>query len=77
MAQGLEIKGARTLLTGASGGIGGALARRLAQEGAELILTGRRKDLLDSLASELGAEAIVSDLALAQAPEQLLAASSP
>jgi short-subunit dehydrogenase len=75
MAQRLEIKGARTLLTGASGGIGGALARRLAQEGAELILTGRRKDVLDSLASELGAEAIVSDLALAEAPEQLLAAS--
>ncbi|MGD0982130.1 MAG: SDR family NAD(P)-dependent oxidoreductase [Solirubrobacteraceae bacterium] len=73
MARRLEIKGARTLLTGASGGIGGALARRLAQEGAELILTGRRKDVLDSLASELGAEAIVSDLALPGAPEQLLA----
>lgn len=61
------------MLTGASGGIGGALARRLAQEGAELILTGRRKDVLDSLASELGAEVIVSDLALTGAPERLLA----
>jgi short-subunit dehydrogenase len=75
MAPRLEIKGARILLTGASGGIGGALARRLAREGAELILTGRRRDVLDSLAGELGAEAIVSDLALAEAPERLLAAA--
>jgi len=75
MAPGLEIKGARTLLTGASGGLGGALARRLAQEGAELVLTGRRSDVLDSLAGELGAKAIVSDLTLEQAPEQLLAAA--
>ncbi|HEX2702153.1 MAG TPA: SDR family NAD(P)-dependent oxidoreductase [Solirubrobacteraceae bacterium] len=73
MADRLEINGARTLLTGASGGIGGALARRLAQEGAKLILTGRRKDVLDSLARELGAEVIVSDLSLAGAPQQLLA----
>jgi short-subunit dehydrogenase len=75
MAPRLEIKGARTLLTGASGGLGGVLARRLAQEGAELVLTGRRRDVLDSLAGELGAEAIVSDLTLEQAPERLLAAA--
>ena len=75
MAPRLEIKGARTLLTGASGGLGGVLTRRLAQEGAELVLTGRRRDVLDSLAGELGAEAIVSDLTLEQAPERLLAAA--
>jgi len=58
----------------ASAGASRAASR---QEGAELILTGRRKDVLDSLASELGAEAIVSDLSLAQAPEQLLACVGP
>jgi short-subunit dehydrogenase len=75
MARRPQIKGARTLITGASGGIGGALARRLAREGAELILTGRRRDVLDSLADELGAEAIVADLTQPEAPEQLLRAA--
>jgi short-subunit dehydrogenase len=71
----MQIAGARTLITGASGGIGGALARRLAAEGAELILTGRRKEVLDALASELGAEVVVADLSLPEAPAQLLAAA--
>lgn len=75
MADRLEIRGARTLLTGASGGIGGALARRLAAEGAELLLTGRRGDLLDALAAEVGGESAVCDLAEPGAPEQLLSAA--
>jgi len=71
----MQIAGARTLITGASGGIGAELARRLASEGAELILTGRRADILESLASELGAQAIVSDLTQPEAPDHLLAAT--
>jgi short-subunit dehydrogenase len=73
MAKRMQIAGARTLITGASGGIGGALARRLAAEGAELILSGRRKEVLDELASELGAEVVVADLSLPEALAQLLA----
>jgi short-subunit dehydrogenase len=73
LSERVSIRGARTLLTGASGGIGGAIARRLAQEGAALILTGRRAAVLDALAAELGAQAIVADLSRPGACEQLLA----
>ncbi|TCD12445.1 SDR family NAD(P)-dependent oxidoreductase [Oricola cellulosilytica] len=43
------------LIYGANGGIGSAIARRLASAGAALHLTGRNGDALDILASELGA----------------------
>jgi len=53
----------RVLLTGASGGLGGAIARGLAERDVKLILSGRNEEALRSLASELGAEVIVADLA--------------
>jgi len=59
----------------ASGGIGAALARRLAAEGAELILTGRRREVLESLAGELGAQALVADLSRPGAAAELLNAA--
>jgi short-subunit dehydrogenase len=49
----MRISGSTVLLTGASGGIGQAIARALHQRGAQLILTGRRAEVLDPLASEL------------------------
>jgi uncharacterized protein len=53
----------RVLLTGASGGLGQAIARAFASRGASLLLAGRREDVLEPLARELGGRALVADLA--------------
>ena len=69
----MEIQGAKVLLTGATGGLGQAIARALHAKGGELILTGRRVDVLESLASELSARALAVDLGDADEVDRLLA----
>lgn len=69
----MSVAGGTVLVTGASGGIGHALARAFAARGAQLILTGRRQVPLDSLAGELGARTITCDLADRDQLERLLA----
>ncbi len=61
----VNLNGARVLLTGATGGIGNAIARGLHERGAHVLATGRRQDALDELARELGdrLEPVVADLA--------------
>lgn len=59
----MELRGRSVLVTGASGGLGRAIARRLRGEGCELTLTGRRADVLEDLAQEVGGRTIVADLA--------------
>lgn len=59
----MDLRNRTVLLTGATGGIGHAIARACAARGASLILTGRRTDVLEQLATELGAERIAVDLA--------------
>jgi len=49
----MKLKGKLILLTGASGGIGRAIAQRLAAQGAQLILVGRATQVLHTLAREL------------------------
>lgn len=55
------------VVTGASAGIGEAIARRLAAEGARLVLMARRRERLESLAAELDALAVPVDLSDADA----------
>jgi short-subunit dehydrogenase len=69
----MKLDGARVLLTGATGGLGQAIARGLASRGATLTLTGRRAEVLEPLAAEVGGRVIVSDLSQADAPARLLA----
>jgi short-subunit dehydrogenase len=67
-SQQVQLSGSNVLLTGASGGLGHAIARVLSRQGARLILTGRRSEVLEPLADELGARALAADLLV---PEQL------
>src|SRR6478672_4712448 len=60
------------IVTGASSGIGEAVARRLASEGTELLLLGRDRARTEGLATALGCSSVVSDLAT---PEGMDAAS--
>jgi 3-oxoacyl-[acyl-carrier protein] reductase len=54
-----DLTGKRALVTGASGGIGGAIARALHAQGATVGLSGTRREALDALAAELGGRAHV------------------
>jgi uncharacterized protein len=73
----VQLGGATTLLTGASGGLGQAIARALAARGARLVLTGRRADVLDPLAAEVDGRAIAADLARPADVDRLLAEAGP
>jgi short-subunit dehydrogenase len=68
----VRISGSTVLLTGATGGLGEAIARELGGRGAKLIVTGRRTDVLEGLVSELGARALAADLADRGAVDRLL-----
>lgn len=75
----LHLSGKTALVTGASAGIGRAIARGLAREGAKVALTARRIGLLTELAEEMAADGaapavlLESDLAEDFAPEHLVA----
>ncbi len=69
-----DLSGKRALVTGASGGIGGAIARALHGQGAEVALSGRRIEALDALAGDLGEKAhpLVFDLGDGDGPKDIL-----
>jgi 3-oxoacyl-[acyl-carrier protein] reductase len=72
-----DLSGRTALVTGASGGIGDAIARQLHGQGATVVLAGRRRDALAALAEALGerTRVAVAELAEPQAAEQLIAAA--
>jgi short-subunit dehydrogenase len=73
----VELAGARALVTGATGGIGGAVARALHGRGANMLLSGRREELLEQLRASLGdgAEILPGDLAERGGPARLAEAA--
>jgi uncharacterized protein len=76
MAGTADFRGKWALVTGASAGIGAALARKIASHGAKVILTARRRERLEALATELAAKGaetriIAADLNDPAAPQQI------
>ncbi|MCZ8041302.1 MAG: 3-oxoacyl-[acyl-carrier-protein] reductase [Beijerinckiaceae bacterium] len=61
----LDLTGRKALVTGATGGLGGAIARRLHAQGATIALSGTRAEALEALAAELGERAVVTPCNLA------------
>ncbi len=72
-----DLSGKTALVTGASGGIGGAIARALHAQGAHVVLSGTREEALSALRAELGerASVAVANLANAAAVDGLVAAA--
>ena len=72
-----ELTGKTALVTGATGGIGGAIAKALHKQGATVAISGTRRDALDKLAGELGERVHVlpCDLADKDAVEKLVPAA--
>ena len=69
----VNLKGKKVLVTGASGGIGKAIAIELSSNGADLCLTGRNKSELESLQKLIGGncEIIISDLSKSEGIDDL------
>lgn len=65
----MDLDGKVALVTGASSGIGRAIARRLAECGCRMVLAGRSRERLDLLAAELGSGAVVAPHDLANEDE--------
>ena len=77
MAAMFDLSGKMALVTGASGGIGGAIARAFHAQGAHVVLSGTRETALEALAAELGerTSAVAANLAEPQAVDGLVAAA--
>jgi NAD(P)-dependent dehydrogenase (short-subunit alcohol dehydrogenase family) len=70
-----ELTGKTALITGATSGIGSAIARQISAAGAQLMLTGRNRAAGAALAAELSAHFIAGDIADPAFPDELVAAA--
>jgi short-subunit dehydrogenase len=73
----VRLPAARVLLTGATGGIGQAVAEALHERGARLVLTGRRVERLAPLAARTGSRVLAADLADPAQLERLVEDAGP
>jgi NAD(P)-dependent dehydrogenase (short-subunit alcohol dehydrogenase family) len=72
----LQLKGRRALVTGSSAGIGVAIARMLAQEGAKVVVHGRIRENAEKVAAEIGAAGVaLGDLSTDEAADSVYAAA--
>jgi len=62
----LDLTGKKALVTGATGGLGGAIARALHAQGATVALSGTRAEALEALAAELGERVVITPCNLAE-----------
>ncbi|MBD8736253.1 SDR family NAD(P)-dependent oxidoreductase [Sphingomonas sp. CFBP 13706] len=67
-------RGDPALVTGSTAGIGLEIARRLASEGADVVVCGRNQAKLDAVAADIGARGVLADPATAEGAEALVAA---
>ncbi|HET6963145.1 MAG TPA: SDR family NAD(P)-dependent oxidoreductase [Acidimicrobiales bacterium] len=72
-----ELRGSTALVTGATGGLGRAIARALKDEGCSLVVTGRQAGPLDQVAAEVGGRAVVADLSRREDLSRLLDQAGP
>ena len=54
-----DLKGKKALITGASGGIGGAITKTLKEAGAEVAISGTRLESLEALSDTLGGNTLI------------------
>ena len=63
------------IVTGAGSGIGAAVARRLARDGASVVLVGRRRDPIERVAAATGQTFVVADASTEEGVERIVAAT--
>jgi 3-hydroxybutyrate dehydrogenase len=71
------LEGRRVLITGGGSGAGADLARGFAEAGARVVIAGRRRDALETVAAVTGAEVVVADVTDAASVAAMFAAAGP